>query len=55
LDNGIKMEWNAIFRGLVPDPRLYASFKKSAQGKKLAMWLKLSNTEKEAWNFDINS
>jgi hypothetical protein len=54
-DNGVKMEWNAISRGLVPDPKLYASFKKSAKGKKLAMWLKLSNEEKEAWRYDINS
>jgi hypothetical protein len=54
-DNGVKMEWNAISRGLVPDPKLYASFKKSAKGKKLAMWLKLSNEEKQAWNYDINS
>jgi hypothetical protein len=49
------MEWNDISRGLMPDPKLYPSFKKSAKGKKLAMWLKLSNAEKEAWNFDINS
>jgi hypothetical protein len=51
LDNGIKMEWNAISRG--SDPQLYASFKKSAHGKKLAMWLKLSNEEKQDWKYDV--
>jgi hypothetical protein len=54
-DNRVKMEWNAISRGLVPDPRLYASFKKSAQGKKLAMWLKLSYDEKAAWKYDVGA
>jgi hypothetical protein len=53
MDNGVKREWNAISRGLVPDPRLYSSFRKSAHGKKLAMWLKLSNDEKAAWKYDI--
>jgi hypothetical protein len=54
LDNGKKMEWNAISRGLVSDPRLYTSFKKSTHVKKLALWLKLSNEEKHTWNYDVN-
>jgi hypothetical protein len=55
LDNGIRIEWNAISRGSVPDSLLYASFKKSAHSKKLAMRLKLSNEEKQTWKFDVNT
>jgi hypothetical protein len=55
MDNGVNMEWNAISRGLVSDPRLNSFFRKSAHGKKLAMWLKLSNEEKAAWKYDIDA
>jgi hypothetical protein len=55
MDNGVKREWNAVSKCLIPNPRLYFSFRNSAHGKKLAMWLKLSNDEKAAWNYDIGT
>jgi hypothetical protein len=55
IDNGVKREWNAIFRGPVFDPRLYSLFGKSVYGKNLTICLKLSNEEKIAWKYDIGA